>query len=78
MKFEDYVLLYLFLGNPNNKKIPFSKVRFWAITFLIVNTGLKIQMENGHYLTIFDCFIEMEDVLEENIFEGGNMRAWWE
>lgn len=76
MKFEEYFLLYLSLGD--NEKTPFSKVRFWACTLLFIAVGLKIQMKNGHFLTKFDCFIEMNDVWRDYEFEGGDTRAWWE
>ena len=57
----------------------FSKLRFWAITLLMLSIrAFKIQMDNGHYLTQFDCFIELEDVLRGYKFEGAYVRAWWE
>jgi len=79
LKLKEYILIFLYLENGYKKnKTIIPSVKFWAITLLIIGSGLKIQMKNGHYLTIFDCFIEMEDLVKGNTFEGGDVRAWWE
>lgn len=78
MKFKDYLLLYFYNMSQDNKKVALDWVRFWALTLLAISMGMKIQMKNGHFLTIWDCFIEMEDILRGYKFEGGDTRAWWE
>ena len=56
MKMRDYLLIFL---KDNPCRIP--SVRFWGIILLVVGMGLKIEMKDGHILTVKDCFIEMED-----------------
>jgi len=73
MKLEDYILLYL-KDNPSR----ISSIRFWAMTLLVVSMGMKIQNSCGHYLTIEDCFKEMEDAWMGIHWEGGWVRTWWE
>ena len=53
---NEYVILFL---KKNPCKVP--GVRFWAMTLLLVSAGIKIQMKDGHVLTVEDCFIEMDD-----------------
>lgn len=64
LKFKDYVLLYLSVGNKGedvNTLNKLDKIAFWALTMLILKSGVKIQMDNKHFLTPEDCFAEMED-----------------
>ncbi len=61
LQFGDYLLLYLYIDNPENKYQKLDEVHFWAETLLIIRCGLKIRMHNGHILTPKDCFIEMND-----------------
>ena len=56
MRLNNYLLLLL---KDNPIKIP--SVRFWALTLLLVATGIELKMNNGHILTIKDCYIEMND-----------------
>ena len=72
MKFKDYLKIY------NEIIKEGDNIKFWGITLLTVDSGMKIQMWNGHYLTISDCFMEMGGRLTGYKFEGGWVRAWWE
>lgn len=65
LSFEDYLLLYLHSNTPENKRIKIDHVHFWGNTLLIVETGMKIRMDNGHILTPSDCFIELDDAAKE-------------
>ena len=76
MKFRDYLLLYL--KEIEGKETGIPSIKFWAMTTLIIGTGMKIQMNNGHYLTGQDCWNEMDDLLNGIEYDGGWVRAWWE
>jgi len=78
MKFKEYLLVFLYLEHDKEEKIRIPSVKFWGITLLIVACGLKIQMNNGHYLTEYDCFLEMNDKLRNYKYPDGFPRAWWE
>lgn len=56
MKVKDYILIFL---NDFPCKIPSAK--FWAMTLLVVGMGIEIEMNDGHILTVNDCYIEMDD-----------------
>ena len=76
LPFKHYLFYYIMTGNV---EYPLSHIKFWANTlFIIKSGGINIQMPNGHFLTVFDCFMEMEDAFQGRKFEGGRPRAWWE
>lgn len=60
MKLKDYILVFLYQHLPT-QKIPIPSVKFWAITLLVVSAGIEIETNDGHVLTVKDCFVEMED-----------------
>ena len=57
----DVYLLWMLKGKP--LKIP--SIKFWCLTILIIRQGIKIEMKDGHILTIKDCFKEIEDLFME-------------
>lgn len=71
---KEYVLMFL-KGEPYKHKIP--GIHFWVTTGLIVRAGIKIKADNGHYLTLEDCFNEMNDCLEGDCFKNGWAESWW-
>ena len=71
---KKYILIFLH-NTTYEHKIP--SVHFWALTSLIVRSGVKIKAENGHYLTIEDCINEMNDCMSGDCFKNGWIESWW-
>lgn len=67
MKLKDYILLFV---RDSPCKIP--SVKFWAMTLIVVNMGLEIEMNDGHILTVKDCYIEMDDCASGNCYKKHN------
>lgn len=66
MYIDEYVLFYFYaLTDRGTKKVKFSCVRFWSYTIIFLGIGKKIIMNDGHVLTVQDCFNEIEDLLKE-------------
>lgn len=70
LKLNDYVLIYLQEFGPS--KIP--GIRFWAMTLLLVSAGVKLETEEGHVLTIKDCWIEMDDCFSGDCYRSTRAR----
>jgi hypothetical protein len=64
LNIKKYIFLFL-----KDKAIKIPSAKFWAITLIVVAMGIKIEMPDGHILTVKDCFNEMEDCLSGDCFK---------
>ncbi|NHJ22526.1 MAG: hypothetical protein EAX91_16385 [Candidatus Lokiarchaeota archaeon] len=58
MKLNHYLLFFL---KDNPSKI--LSIKFWCLTLLFIDAGIKVEMSDGYILTKDDCFNELKDIL---------------
>ncbi|HUS50540.1 MAG TPA: hypothetical protein VMZ91_10270 [Candidatus Paceibacterota bacterium] len=61
---KDYILLYLFYFNNENKGVRLGDVRFWCITILLIGAGFKIT-DGKEIWTVKGCFEELEEIWDK-------------
>ena len=59
MKLDHYLLFFL---KDNPSKIPI--IKFWCLTLLFIDAGIKVEMLDEHILTKDDCLNELKDILK--------------